>query len=252
MLSVLIIDDEALARARLRQLLDDLAHEGGPAVRLLGEAPSAAAALDRLAQQPADLLLLDVQMPGLDGMALARLLHEQAQPPELIFISAHGEHALAAFEVEAVDYLAKPVQRERLREALRRAERRRAARQAAPEGLDFLIQERNRQLRVPLREVLYLKAELKYVTLRTATHSHVLEGSLTELEPRLGPGFLRIHRNALVARHAIRALAHRSADDAREGAEAWAVQIRAVDEWLTVSRRQLASVREALQTGVGG
>jgi len=103
-------------------------------------------------------------------------------------------------------------------------------------------------VRVPVAEVLYLKAELKYVTLRTAEHTHVLDDPLSDLEDRLGERFLRVHRNALVARHAVRALERRvvagEGDD--EGGEVWAVRIAPVDEWLAVSRRQVAAVREAL------
>jgi two-component system response regulator AlgR len=103
-------------------------------------------------------------------------------------------------------------------------------------------------VRVPLTEVLYLKAELKYVTLRTVQHIFVLDESLTELEARLGPRFMRVHRNALVSRRAVRELARRTMEDGDEGdgSETWAVRIAGVDEWLAVSRRQLGAVREAL------
>ena len=102
-------------------------------------------------------------------------------------------------------------------------------------------------LRLPLAEVLVLKAELKYVTLRTAERSYVLDDALSDLEQRLGDGFLRVHRNALVARHAVRELARRSDAEAEaDGGEGWAVRVAPVDEWLAVSRRQLAAVRQAL------
>jgi two-component system response regulator AlgR len=112
----------------------------------------------------------------------------------------------------------------------------------------LVVSDRGRVLRVPLSEVLYLKAELKYVTLRTATASHLLEEPLAELEQRLGGAVVRIHRNAVVARHAVRALEKRtaSAGDDPSSADGWAVKVAATDEWLAVSRRQLAAVREAL------
>jgi two-component system response regulator AlgR len=100
---------------------------------------------------------------------------------------------------------------------------------------------------VPLAEVLYLKAELKYVTLRTAHHTHVLDDALSDLEQRLGPRFLRVHRNALVARSAVMALERRAMGDDEEPGDSWAVLVGPVDEWLAVSRRQVAAVREALE-----
>jgi two-component system, LytTR family, response regulator AlgR len=107
-----------------------------------------------------------------------------------------------------------------------------------------VVNDRGSLARVPLAEVLYLKAELKYVTLRTAQHSYVLDDSLTELEGRLGDDFLRVHRNAIVARSAVRALERRVDPD--EGGEGWAVRVSPTDEWLSVSRRQLSAVRDAL------
>ena len=118
-------------------------------------------------------------------------------------------------------------------------------------GPVLVVSERGRVVRVPMAEVLYLKAELKYVTLRTSARSYVLDDSLTDLEQRLGAQVLRIHRNALVARHAMRALERRRlADGEDEGDElGWAVQVGAAGEWLAVSRRQAGAVREALEGG---
>ena len=164
----------------------------------------------------------------------------------MVFVTAHAEHAVAAFELEAVDYLTKPVRLQRLQAALQKVERlaQAAPTQAAdPAQQWLLITERGRTLRVPLAEVLYLKAELKYVTVRTASASHLLDASLSQLEDRHGARFLRIHRNALVARNAIRALVRHH--DAEEG-EGWAVRLAGIDELLMVSRRQVAAVREEL------
>jgi two-component system, LytTR family, response regulator AlgR len=194
-------------------------------------------------------VLLDIRMPGPDGLQLAAELQRRPNPPMVVFVTAHDEHALAAFDVAAVDYLTKPVRRERLVAALRRVAARRAAAppDAATEGPVIVVSDRGRVVRVPLAEVLYLKAELKYVTLRTALHSHVLDESLSDLEQRVGEGFLRVHRNALVALRAVRALERRTlADSDDDGGETWAVQVAPVGEWLAVSRRQVAAVREAL------
>ena len=182
-------------------------------------------------------------MPGADGLALAQALRRLPQPPAVVFVTAHAEHAVAAFELDAVDYLTKPVRLERLQTALQKVERLVQARaaSAAPEVL--LIQDRGRTERVPLSEVLYFKAELKYVTVRTASRSYILDASLSDLEERHAAGFLRVHRNALVARSAVRALEKHY--DPEEG-EGWAVRLNGIDDLLAVSRRQLSAVRDAL------
>lgn len=254
MLNILIVDDEPLARMRLSQLLAEIGASGRLAVRVSGEADSADAARDWLAANAVDVILLDIHMPGLHGTALAQHLVGRPESPAVVFVTAHAEHALQAFELEAVDFLTKPVRRERLEAALTRCARRAmAAGQAGADRPVIVVSERGKVVRVPLSEVIYLKAELKYVTLRTAARSYVLEESLTELEPRLGDGFLRVHRNAIVAKSAVRALERRELESAEpesgEGAESWAVCVRPVDEWLAVSRRQLSAVRDALAAG---
>jgi len=242
-LRALIVDDEALARARLRTLLGDC---GDPQVSVDAEAANAPQAIELLRRQPFDVALLDINMPGASGLTLAQALRELPQPPALVFVTAHAEHAVQAFELEAVDYLTKPVRLERLQQALQKVVRLLAngheAPPAAPEEV-LLIQGRSRTERVPLAEVLYFKAELKYITVRTAGKTHILDGSLSELEKKYPAQFLRIHRNALVARRAIRALEKHY--DPEEG-EGWAVRLSGLDELLVVSRRQLAAVRELM------
>lgn len=242
-LRVLIVDDERLARARLRTLLGDCR---APEALASGEADSAAQAVALASAQPFDVALLDIHMPGADGLQLAAALQGVPQPPLVVFVTAHAEHAVQAFELEAVDYLTKPVRLERLQAALQKVERQlqlRGAQSADSVAEALVISERGRTLRVPLAEVIYLKAELKYLTVRTAEASYVLDGSLNQIEERFAGRFLRIHRNALVARNAIRALVRHC--DAHEG-EGWAVRLAGVDELLVVSRRQVAGVREAL------
>lgn len=242
-LSVLIVDDEALARERLRKLLADCKD---PAVRVVGEAANAVQAMEAVRREGPDVLLLDVHMPGVDGLGLAKALKQLAEPPAVVFVTAFAEHAVKAFELEAVDYLTKPVRLARLQIALQKVRKLRqmdleTPPEAAPEAL--IIQERGSTERVPLDEVLYLKAELKYVTVRTAQRSYILDASLNELEERHAAWFLRVHRNALVARRAIRGLERQN--DAQEG-EGWALRLDGLDEWVTVSRRQLALVREVM------
>jgi len=246
-LEVLIVDDEPLARLRLRTLVQDLDE---PAVHVAGEAEDADAALAWLRAGGIDVVLLDIRMPGRDGLRLAAALKTLPRAPAVVFVTAHAEHALRAFELEAVDYLTKPVRRERLQAALARVRERRAiaAAPAAPPPT-LVVTERGRLLRLPLAEVLYLRAEHKYVTLRTATRAYVVDEPLAELEHRLGAGFVRIHRNALVARHAVRALELRAGvDGGDEGAQGWAVRVAPLDEWLAVSRRQVAALRQALES----
>ena len=246
-LHILIVDDEALARARLRTLLDDLNSSGQePAIARISEADDAQRAQLLLAQGGIDVVLLDIHMPGLDGLQLAQSLRDQGTPvPAIVFVTAYAEHAVTAFELDATDYLTKPVRLSRLQRALQKANRQSNHPAPATEpGLDsLLIHDRGRTERIPLTEVLYLKAELKYVTVRTAQRNHILDASLSELESRYAPWFLRIHRNALVARQAIRALEKHF--DPEEG-ECWAVRLQGLSEPLAVSRRQLAAVRHAL------
>jgi two-component system response regulator AlgR len=251
---VLLVDDEELARLRLRGLVHDCVE---PKASVVGEAANALQALAWLAGNECDAVLLDVQMPGRDGTQLAAELKRLANSPAVVFVTAHAQHALQAFDLEAVDYLTKPVRRERLHAALQRVAQRRALRQASPspvaaadEAPALMVTDRGRVLRVPLAEVLYFKAELKYVTLRTADHTYVLDEALSDLEQRLGDGFLRVHRNALVARNAVRALERRTLAGERDddSGEGWAVRMAPVDEWLAVSRRQVAAVRDALVT----
>lgn len=244
-LAVMIVDDEPLARLRLRSLL---AEPMDLEVEVVGEAASGPQMLELLGQHACDAVLLDIRLPGLDGLEWASRLRQRPGAPAVVFVSAHDNHALRAFELDAADYLTKPVQRARLAEALRRVAQRRGSASSrpleAPEGLPVLvIRERQRLLRIPLDEIISAHAQSKVVSLRTMTRHHVLDESLTDLEARLGPGFLRVHRNALVARRAVRELQHRPSGPADE---AWAVRLFPGNEWVPVSRRQLGAVRDAL------
>ena len=245
-LTVMVVDDEALARARLRTLLEDCT---APAAQLVAEAANAAHAVAWLQNHPVDVALIDIHMPGADGLALAQTLRALPKPPAVVFVTAHTEHAVSAFELEAVDYLTKPVRLERLQVALQKVERlAQLTKGLEPDLIEkvLVIHDRGRTERVPLSQVLYLKAELKYVTVRTAAKSFILEGALSELEENYSDQFMRIHRNALVSRRAVRALEKHY--DAEEG-EGWAVRMNGVPELLFVSRRQLAAVRGLISGG---
>jgi len=242
-LRVLLVDDEALARARMRTLLADCSDP--PAV-VLAEADGAVTAMDRLQHGTFDLVLLDIHMPGTDGMTLTHAIRRLPGAPAVVFVTAHAEHAVQAFDMEAVDYLTKPVRLDRLQAALQKVKRNAAALRgsaaASPEEV-LVIQDRGKTLRVPLADVLYCKAELKYLTVRTAEQSHIFDGTLSELEEKYPGHFLRVHRNALVARLSIRSLERHV--DPEEG-EGWAVRLVGLDEALAVSRRQLSAVRQVI------
>ncbi|MDR6857067.1 LytTR family DNA-binding domain-containing protein [Variovorax guangxiensis] len=244
LLRTLIVDDETLARSRLRTLLAEC---HAPGAEVVAEASNGADAQAQLLTADLDLVLLDIHMPGIDGIELARSLRQRAGAPAVVFVTAHAAHAVTAFELEAVDYLTKPVRAERLQQALQKAERSlRERRGPMTEVLQevLLIQDRGRTERVLLSEVVYLKSEFKYLTVRTAARSHIYDGSLAEFEERYPARFVRVHRNALVARQAIRAL--EKYDDG-EDAEGWALRLDGIPEPVVVSRRQLAAVREVLK-----
>ena len=239
-LLVMVVDDEPFARQRLKALVEA---NPVPTCRVVAEAGNIDAAARQLAATPCDLVLLDIVMPGGSGLKLADAIRRLPGTALVVFVSAHSEHALRAFEVDAMDYLTKPVRRERLQAALLRAAQRLAQEPApAQAGPVLVVSDRGRVLRVPVAELLYLKAELKYVTLCSQRGTWLLDEPLADLAPRLGQGFLRVHRNAVVALAAVRALARREGDAADDG---WQLQMSNGD-WLAVSRRQLPAVREVL------
>lgn len=244
-LRVVIVDDEAPARNRLRDLLDDCALR--VPLEIVGEAASGKAALDLLGGREADVVLLDIRMPEMDGIEVAQHLAKLDEPPAVIFTTAYDAYAIRAFEVHAVDYLLKPIRLDRLHEALSRARaiaplRPDILRELKPEPRTHLsVQERGRIHLIPVGEVIYLKAELKYVTVRTALREYLIEESLTRLEQEYPGHFVRIHRNCLVAKDAIRGF-ERRADVSGEGR--WAVLLNGIDEKLPLSRRQQHIVRE--------
>lgn len=242
---VLIVDDEAPARRRMRELLGDCA-QAYP-VEIVGEAESGRQALALTQSLNADLLFLDIRMPDMDGLELARHLLKLPQPPGVIFTTAYEQHAVDAFEVHALDYLLKPVRTARLLAALQKV---RPLPQSADNVLEranprarrhLSVSERSRVILVPVEEVVYLKAELKYLTIRTSEREYLLEESLTKLEEEFGERFVRIHRNCLVARGLIEGFERKAEED---GDTHWEVVLKGVSERLPVSRRQQHLVRE--------
>ena len=240
-LAVFIVDDEAPARTRLRFLLDDCRPDLPN--RLLGEADNGPDALRQLAETPADVVLLDIQMPQMNGLIVARHLLRFPAPPAVIFVTAHDEHAVAAFEVGVLDYLLKPVRLPRLVQALQRARPLRAEDDATLRPLaprrHFTVSDRGRVWLVPLEDVLYLRAEQKYVTLRTHAREYLLSEALARIEEEFPDTLLRVHRNCLVNhRHLV------GFELRRQGGEShWEAVLRDWPERLPVSRRQHAVVK---------
>jgi two-component system response regulator AlgR len=251
-LRLLVVDDEAPARQRLRLVLQDVRAQCPNT--LAGEAASANEALLLLSTRPVDVLLLDIHMPDIDGIELARHLLGLPQPPAVIFTTAYDDHALQAFEVQALDYLLKPVRAERLVAALHKARRlgpADAGRLAAVHGgaRRFLsAHEHGRVVLVPLEQVLYLRAELKYVTVVTATRAYMIEESLTQLEQEFATRLVRIHRSVLVARQAIRGFVRQVPPGGGEAQ--WLVELADCPAPLPVSRRQAQLVQRFLQGGL--
>lgn len=254
---IFIVDDEAPARSRMKTLLADIAAECPH--QLVGEADDAQAALNGIVAALPDIVLLDVQMPGMTGIELARHLAQVQTPaPAVVFVSAFDEYALKAFEVHALDYLVKPVRAARLADAIARVslltgQKQKQSLADASATLqakrrNFSVQERGRVILVAVADVLYLRAEAKYVTLHTTAKDYLIEESLNSIEDELGDLFVRVHRNALVARDAIIGAERtvNAVDSEVEGdkaQESWQVILRGVDERLPISRRQWSVVK---------
>jgi two-component system response regulator AlgR len=243
-LRVFIVDDEPPARNRLRELLNDC--NAQIALDIVGEAGNGQEALDRLTETAADVVLLDIRMPQMDGIEVAQHLNKLPKPPVIIFTTAYDVYAIKAFELHAIDYLLKPIRLKRLFEALTRARdavpvQTEVLRELLPEPRKNLsIHERGKIHLIPVDQVLYLRAELKYVTVRTATHEHLIEESLTAMEKEFAARFVRIHRNCLVAKDAIEGFER----GGEEGGSGWQVKLKGLEERLPISRRQQHIVKE--------
>jgi two-component system response regulator AlgR len=242
-MKLLIADDESLARERLRRLLGEVEH-----CEVIGEAANGYEVLVRTHELQPDVVLLDIRMPGMDGLEAARHLAGLATPPGVIFTTAYGDYALEAFEAQAVDYLLKPVERTRLQKALTKAQRlthRQLNALTSTIGDDSArthisaYSHGNIQV-VPVANIRYFQADHKYVTARFPDGQLLLEESLKTLEREFSTRFLRIHRNALVAVPYTEALEHTG--------RCWRVRLGGVEERLEVSRRHLTAMRRRLKT----
>jgi two-component system response regulator AlgR len=238
---VLLVDDETLARERLRRLLAEV-----PDCEVCGEAADGHAALHGYEQLQPDVVLMDIRMPGMDGLEAARHLAGLADPPAVIFTTAFGDHALEAFEACAVDYLLKPIRAERLAAALGNARRLTRA-QATQLGSDtggvrshICVRVRGNLQLIPVSDIRFFRADHKYVTVRTGDAEYLIEEPLKALEDEFTARFLRIHRNALVAADFIVGLE-------KDAAGQCVVVLGGIDERLEVSRRHQPEVRARLK-----
>jgi two-component system response regulator AlgR len=234
MLNILIIDDEKPARDRLRRLLTAM-----PGYDVAGEANSGAQALERISELSPDILLLDISMPGMDGMSLARVLQEGGASPAVIFCTAYQDQALKAFEAEAVDYLVKPVRTERLEKALQKAQRYLGRDQGQDDEHYVRSTVGGKVVLTPIHRVICLVSEDKYTTVIHEKGTTVIDESLMELEQNFPGLFFRVHRNALVSRKHLRGL-ERTSDGQTQAL------LTGTDRKPEVSRRNVSSLRKLL------
>jgi two-component system response regulator AlgR len=233
-LRILIADDEPPARSRLRDLLAEL-----PDTHIVAEAKNGKEAIELAALHQPQLILLDIRMPVMDGLEAAAHMQKLQPAPLVIFTTAYDAHAIQAFDLNAIDYLLKPIRAERLQTALHKAQA------LLPKQLDALkplqkkrthlsIHERGKVILLAIEDIIYLRAELKYLTVRTASREYLLEESLTHLETEFAGQFLRLHRNCLVAPQYIVGYEKNSG----EGENQWVALLKDIPETIAVSRRQ--------------
>jgi two-component system, LytTR family, response regulator AlgR len=242
-LSVLIVDDELPARERLQRLVAEL-----PGCDVAGVCSNGADALPLVGKLKPSVVLLDIRMPGMTGIEVARHLGALEHPPAIVFTTAYDEYALEAFEAQAIGYLLKPVRSERLAQALKQASRLRAPQllglstPAAPLSArqHVAVRVRDELKLIPVKDIRYFRADQKYVTVRHSHGEDLIDESLKQLEEEFARDFVRAHRSVLVAIAQVEALAR------ADGEDGYALKLRGEAEPLAVSRRQLAELRKRL------
>ncbi len=234
-LKILIADDEAPARNRMRDLLGDIEH-----IEIVAEAKNGKEAIDLAEKCKPDVMLLDIRMPVMDGIEAAQHAQKLAHKPHIIFTTAFDAYAIKAFDLNAIDYLLKPIRQERLQTAINKAHALQPNQIAALKPLQksrthLSIHERGRVLLVPIENIIYLRAELKYITVRTAEREYLIEESLTHLETEFNERFIRLHRNCLVAPQFITGYEKRLNID---NEQQWVALLKNIPETIAISRRQ--------------
>jgi len=242
-MNVLIVDDEHLARQRLRKMLS-----ATPEHRIIGEAETGEDALRKSQTSQPDVVLMDIRMPGMDGIEAASYINRMDNPPAIIFTTAFSDRALNAFETHAVDYLLKPIKLSRLEAALEAAKRMNKAQmsqlredEAIGSRQKICVKNRGSLELIPVEEIIYFQADQKYVTLRTADQEYLIEESLKALEEEFSQHFIRIHRNALVAQKMLTGLTKNNNGRA-------CISFAEIDDLLEISRRHLPQIRKKLKS----
>lgn len=243
-MKILIVDDESLARDRLYRMLGEIHHDDSQLE--LEQAANGIEAVEKVKQLNPDLVLLDIRMPGMDGIEAARKISELEIPPAIIFTTAYDEYALDAFDSQAIAYLLKPIRKEKLEKALHQASRLNLAQ------LNHLNHEENQEAsyisvkihgglrQIDLDDIYYFLAEQKYVTVKYKEGEVIIEDSLKSLEDRFEQGFIRIHRNALVSRNQLKAI--RKDQQGR-----YLTELKDIKDKLEVSRRHVSVIRNFLK-----
>jgi len=241
-MNVLIVDDEQLARQRLRHMLS------GMGEHVIGEAATGEQALQQTQNSSPDLVLMDIRMPGMDGLEAAGYINQMDNPPAIIFTTAYSDHALQAFETHAIDYLLKPIKQDRLANAINAAKRltriqiQRLRNDEEGEARSRIcVKSRGALELVPIEEIIYFKADQKYVTLKTDDHEYLIEESLKTLEEEFANRFVRIHRNALVSEKHIVGLSKNETGHQ-------CIVLNDTDDALEISRRHLPTIRKKLKS----
>lgn len=244
MLKILIADDETPARNRLRDLLSDIAD-----VDIVAEAKNGKEAIDLAFDAQPDLMLLDIRMPLMDGIEAAQHAQKLIPKPHIIFTTAFDAYAIKAFDLSAIDYLLKPIRLERLQAAIDKAhalqpKQIKALKPLQKSRTHISIHERGRVILVPIEQIIYLRAELKYVTIRTVEREFLIEDSLTNLEIEFNERFIRLHRNCLVAQKFITGYEKRATKNVEGQTETtWVALIKGIPDVVAVSRRQQHLIR---------
>lgn len=244
-INIIIADDEAPARNRLRDLLADITN-----TQVVGEAHNGKQAIELAALHAPDLLLLDIRMPLMDGLEAAQHAQKLSPKPLVIFTTAYENYAIQAFDLNAIDYLLKPIRLERLQTAIAKVQALKPAQLDAlkplkPQRSHLSIYERGRVILLPLEEVIYFRAEQKYITVRTLAREYLLEESLNQLESEFNQQFIRLHRNCLVAKASISSFEKRMRNN-EEGQleQQWVALLKGIADTIAVSRRQQHLIKE--------
>jgi len=247
-LTIVIADDEAPARNRLSDLIADI-----PNVTLIGQANNGQEAIALCNQHQPDILLLDIRMPVMDGVEAAQHIQKMDSKPSIIFTTAYDTYAIRAFDLNAIDYVLKPIRQERLETAIEKVQALQPAQMEALKPLEnerkhISVSERGKVELVPIDKIIFFKADQKYVTIHTAEREYLIEESLNQLEEDLGDKVVRLHRNSLVAKDFIKGFQKRNVitedGESDESKTEWVALLHGTHEVVTVSRRQQHLIKQ--------